>query len=89
MYAIRSYYEPVGRAALGFRLVGQQDAMTQDIVRDRLHVLRHDIVTTRQPGAGTRAAVQRQRCPRAGTEAQPAGEFIGVGRGPARRHDLV
>ena len=61
--------------------------MAQRIGGDRLHVFGADVVTAVQPGEGSRAAFDRDRCARAGTPAQPAGEQRAVGRRVAGRID--
>src|SRR5262245_44380384 len=52
-------------AARRFGFEAEQDAMTEYVVRDALHVFRRHVVAAREPGMRARAAVERDRRARA------------------------
>ena len=60
--------------------------MTQDVGCDRLDVFRRDIITRAEPGTGAGTSIEREGGTRAGTVAQPIGQFRAVRRRVAGRH---
>jgi hypothetical protein len=79
----------LGGSAFSLGLVGQQDAMPQDIRGDCLDVFRRDIVAPGEPGACPGAAIQRQGGAWTGTEAQPAVQLAIQGGRVTAGHDQL
>ena len=74
-------YEPVGGDTVGFGLVIQQYSVSQYIIRDRLHVLRANIVTPGEPRVGAGTTIQRDGGARTRPPLNPARKLVTVRRG--------
>src|SRR6185295_13238741 len=64
----------LGGDVLRLGLVGEQDAVAQDVVGDLLHVLRHDVAAAAQEREGARRLGEGQRGAGRGAEADGVGE---------------
>src|SRR5271170_7023859 len=73
--------------SFGLRVVTEQNAMTQDVVHDCLHVIGAHKIATAEPGEGARTLVQTDGSSRAGANLNPTTQFLVIQLGSARGLD--